>query len=68
MAATSKRTPETGSRRPRLRRSDCSDEGLTRVARGRGFSSAPTRGWRARDPDARLRLKELAIPPAWSDV
>ncbi len=68
MAATSKRTPGTGSRRLRLRRSDCSDQGLKRVARGRGFSYIDTRGRPLRDPDELLRLKELAIPPAWSDV
>ena len=68
MAATSKRTSGTRSRRLRLRRSDCSDQGLKRIGRGRGFSYVDTRGRPVRDPDELLRIKELAIPPAWSDV
>ncbi len=38
---------------PRLRRSDLSTPGLRRSTR---------------DPEHRLRVKELAIPPAWKDV
>jgi DNA topoisomerase IB len=38
------------------------------VRRGRGFSYADARGRRLRDPDEVLRIKELAIPPAWEDV
>ncbi|HLI59188.1 MAG TPA: DNA topoisomerase IB [Solirubrobacteraceae bacterium] len=55
-------------RRARLRRSDCSGPGLTRVRRGRGFSYVDADGRPVRDPDELLRLRELAIPPAWRDV
>ncbi|HTU28660.1 MAG TPA: DNA topoisomerase IB, partial [Solirubrobacteraceae bacterium] len=55
-------------RRPRLRRSDCSGPGLTRIRRGRGFSYADADGHAVRDPDELLRLSELAIPPAWREV
>ncbi|MGH2894713.1 MAG: DNA topoisomerase IB [Solirubrobacteraceae bacterium] len=55
-------------RRGRLRRSDCSGTGFRRVRRGRGFGYLDARGNRLRDPEAVLRIKELAIPPAWDDV
>ena len=50
----------------RLRRSDCSEPGLRRVRRGRGFAYLDDRG-RAPDPDPEVleRLRGLAIPPAW---
>jgi DNA topoisomerase IB len=60
--------PAAPRRRARLRRSDCSRPGLTRVRRGRGFSYADENGDPVRDPDELLRLKELAIPPAWQEV
>jgi DNA topoisomerase I len=65
MAAAAAEKP---SRRGRLRRSDCSGKGITRVRRGRGFSYQDARGRPVRDPDELLRIKELAIPPAWQDV
>ncbi len=52
----------------RLRRSDCSGPGLRRVRRGRGFSYLDERGVQIRDPETLLRIRELAIPPAWQDV
>src|SRR5436309_10369182 len=55
-------------RRPRLRRSDCSGAGLRRIRRGRGFSYVDAAGQPVKDPDELLRLKELAIPPAWEEV
>jgi DNA topoisomerase IB len=55
-------------RRGRLRRSDCSGKGLRRVRRGRGFGYLNARGQRLSDPEAVLRIKDLAIPPAWEDV
>jgi DNA topoisomerase I len=55
-------------RRGRLRRSDCSGSGLTRIRRGRGFSYRDAAGRPVTDPDELLRIKELAIPPAWEDV
>jgi DNA topoisomerase-1 len=64
MAATAAPT----ARRGRLRQSDCSGPGLTRVRRGRGFSYLDLEGTAVTDPEERLRLKELVIPPAWQDV
>jgi DNA topoisomerase-1 len=58
----------TRTRQPRLRRSDCSRPGLTRQRRGRGFTYLDERGARVNDPEELVRLRELAIPPAWQDV
>src|SRR5437763_1149006 len=52
----------------RLRRSDCSGPGLRRIKRGRGFSYLDERGDVVTDPETLLRIRELAIPPAWKDV
>src|SRR3984957_13121066 len=56
------------SRRPRLRRSDCSRRGLHRVRRGRGFGCGDDGGARVTARSAIERLRELAIPPAWEEV
>jgi DNA topoisomerase-1 len=58
----------TTSRRPRLRRSDCSGPGYHRQRRGKGFSYTTAAGEPIRDPDEILRLKALGIPPAWQEV
>jgi DNA topoisomerase IB len=55
-------------RRARLRRSDCSGPGLSRVRRGRGFSYLGKSGQSIRDRGVIRRIKELAIPPAWDEV
>ncbi len=55
-------------RRARLRRSDCSGPGLGRQRRGRGFSYTDASGRPLRDPEELLRIKALAIPPAWGEV
>ena len=65
MSAAAEASP---ARRGRLRRSDCSGSGIRRTRRGRGFSYTDTRGRPLRDPDELLRIKELAIPPAWKNV
>lgn len=52
----------------RLRRSDPSGDGLTRVRSGRGFSYRDAGGNTVTDPVLRDRLRSLAIPPAWTDV
>src|SRR5579875_1812603 len=67
-AAAAPMAPARRARRARLRRSDCSGPGLTRVRRGRGFSYVDQDGRPVRDPDEILRIKELAIPPAWREV
>jgi DNA topoisomerase I len=55
-------------RRARLRRSDPSGSGLRRVRRGKGFSYLDADGRPYKDPEDILRIKQLAIPPAWEDV
>src|SRR5437763_10468767 len=65
---SSSRAPNPAARTPRLRRSDCSGKGLRRRRRGRGFSYVDNAGRPVKDPDEILRIKELAIPPAWQDV
>ena len=52
----------------RLRRSDCSGPGITRRRRGRGFSYAHPDGKPVTDKETLLRIRGLAVPPAWSDV
>ncbi len=61
---------ETGvrRRRARLRRSDCSSAGLRRQRRGRGFGYTEPAGEPLKDPEELLRIKALAIPPAWQEV
>jgi DNA topoisomerase-1 len=56
------------SRSSRLRRSDCSSDGLRRIRRGRGFSYVRADGRPLKDPEDLLRIKALAIPPAWEQV
>ena len=56
------------SPRGRLRRSDCSDPGLRRRGRGRGFEYLDEAGKRVADEETLARIRELAIPPAWDDV
>jgi DNA topoisomerase I len=51
----------------RLRRSDCSEPGIRRVRRGRGFGYAREDGTSV-DPQTRSRIEDLVIPPAWTDV
>jgi len=53
---------------PRLRRVDCSEPGITRVRRGRGFGYVHEDGTPIEDPDELERIRGLAIPPAWKDV
>jgi DNA topoisomerase-1 len=52
----------------RLRRSDSSGKGLTRVRAGRGFGYRGADGSPVHDPDLLARIRTLAIPPAWTDV
>lgn len=53
---------------PRLRRADCSEPGIGRVRRGRGFSYHEKDGTRIEDSETLERIRSLAIPPAWSEV
>jgi DNA topoisomerase I len=53
---------------PQLRRADCSDPGITRRRRGKGFEYVRVDGTRLRDKRTLARIQDLAIPPAWRDV
>ena len=53
---------------PRLRRVDCAGPGLKRRRRGRGFEYLDAAGCRIEDPETLVRVKALAIPPAWEEV
>jgi DNA topoisomerase-1 len=53
---------------PRLRRVDCSEPGLRRIRRGRGFSYEEEDGTRIEDRETIERIRELVIPPAWREV
>ena len=53
---------------PRLRRVDCASSGLARVRRGRGFGYVDADGNRVDDLETLQRIKDLGIPPAWTDV
>ena len=52
----------------RLRRVDCSEPGIARRRRGRGFEFVDPQGARIGDDGTLARIRELAIPPAWQDV
>ena len=52
----------------RLRRADCSQPGIERRRRGRGFEYLLPDGSRLDDEETFARVRELAIPPAWTDV
>lgn len=51
----------------RLRRTDCSGPGITRRRSGRGFAYYDD-GQLVDDPEVLTRIRELGIPPAWTDV
>jgi DNA topoisomerase-1 len=54
---------------PRLRRADCSQPGIRRLRRGRGFSYVDeATGEAITDPDTLERIRSLTIPPAWEAV
>ena len=59
---------ELSSSKKRLRRSDCSQPGISRRRRGRGFSYTYPNGQPVRDDSTLERIRALAVPPAWSDV
>ena len=52
----------------RLRRVDCSESGIVRRRRGKGFEYMDADGRRITEPSVLDRIRELAIPPAWEDV
>ncbi|HEX3276931.1 MAG TPA: hypothetical protein VHR40_00285 [Thermoleophilaceae bacterium] len=52
----------------RLRRVDCSEAGIRRRRRGKGFEYLDGDGRRVTEPSVLERIRQLAIPPAWEDV
>ena len=52
----------------RLRRADCSAPGIRRRRAGRGFTYVDAAGQRITDPEVLGRIRDLVIPPAWTDV
>src|SRR4051795_9827212 len=52
----------------RLRRISCDRPGWTRRRRGRGWSYLDQKGHVISDPATLDRLRQLVIPPAWTDV
>ena len=52
----------------RLRRSDCSSQGIQRRRRGSGFSYLDASGARIEDEETLERVRGLGIPPAWEEV
>jgi DNA topoisomerase-1 len=52
----------------RLRQSKPGKPGIVRRRAGRGFFYLDPSGARVTDPTTLLRIKDLAIPPAWKDV
>lgn len=55
-------------RKGRLRRSDCSTQGIRRQRRGSGFSYLDADRMPIQDADTLDRVRDLAIPPAWEEV
>jgi DNA topoisomerase-1 len=53
---------------PRLRRSDSAGRGIHRLKSGKGFTYRDHAGETVTDPELRVRIEHLAIPPAWTDV
>jgi DNA topoisomerase I len=51
-----------------LRHVDDSSPGIRRVRRGDGFVYLDDRGEEIRDSETLLRIRHLAVPPAWTDV
>lgn len=45
-----------------------SDRGIRRRRHGKGFTYLDHRGERVTDPETLARVKELVVPPAWTDV
>jgi DNA topoisomerase IB len=52
----------------RLKRVDCSEPGIERRRRGRGFEYFDEGGKKVKDSEVLERIGELVIPPAWEDV
>lgn len=70
-APTADRAPPTPRRLltvPRLRRADRFGPGISRVGAGRGFFYRDVDGRRITDDETLQRIRDLALPPAWTTV
>ena len=56
------------SRAGRLRRADCSRQGIQRRRHGSGFSYRDADGTKITDEETLERVRGLGIPPAWEEV
>jgi DNA topoisomerase I len=63
--------PKEGARtasRASLRYVSCSDGGIRRIKRGKGFVYFLPNGRRVTNASELVRIRKLALPPAWRDV
>jgi len=60
--------PETAATRAGLRYVSDDEPGITRNRRGKGFAYFFPDGSRINDPKTIRRIRQLAIPPAWTEV
>lgn len=60
--------PRRAAHHAGLRYSSHQASGIHRVPAGKGFSYRTERGRAVRDPETLIRIRSLAIPPAWRDV
>ena len=51
-----------------LKRVRCTGPGISRRRQGRGFTYVHPNGQRVHDDETLVRIRSLAIPPAWQDV
>src|SRR5690349_18037574 len=57
-----------GAAMARLRRVYCSEAGIRRRRRGKGFEYVDAEGRRVTEPSVVERIREPPIPPAWEEV
>lgn len=62
------RVPSLAAKAAHLRYVSCSEAGIRRVRRGRGFVYYLPNGAVLRDEKCLARIRSLALPPAWKDV
>jgi len=60
--------PEDSARAAGLHYVTDAEPGIRRRKRGDSFEYVDAKGHEVTDPDERLRIKALGIPPAWTDV
>ena len=60
--------PRQSARDAGLRHGSDRSPGIRRVRRGRGFAYEDAEGRPVRDDETLVRIRKLAIPPAWTDV